>query len=100
MLLGWVSAFYNVPEGLAAPLAKMSGGGAAAVGLILAAFALGASAGSLLLTRLTQATTRQRLTPPLAVCACAVLIAIALRPGLPAILAILLVSGLCDSYQV
>jgi hypothetical protein len=43
---------------------------------------------------------RQRLSIALALTACAVLTAVALRPGLPGILAILLVSGLCDSYQV
>jgi hypothetical protein len=41
MLFGWLCAFYNVPEGVATPLAVPVGGstvgaGAAAVGLILA----------------------------------------------------------------
>lgn len=100
MLLAWVSAFYNVPEGLAAPLARSLGGGAVAVGLILAAAALGSSAGALALTRVADPEARRYWTSPLAIGACAILIAVAPRPGLPAVLVILLASGLCDSYQV
>lgn len=100
MLLAWVSAFYNVPEGLAAPLASSLGGGAVAVGLILAAAALGSSAGALALTRMAGPEARRQWTSPLAIGACAILIAVAARPGLPVILAILLASGLCDSFQV
>lgn len=101
MLLGWISAAYNVPEGLAAPLASGAGGGPVAVGTILGAAALGASAGALALSRLPGPAVRQRLYGPLAVGACAVLALIALRPALPVILVILLISGLCDgTYQV
>lgn len=100
LLLGCISAFYNVPEGLAAPLARASGGGPLAVGAILAAAALGSAAGALILTRMAGPPTRKRLTAPLAITGCAVLIAVAGRPGLPAVLVILLISGLCDSYQV
>ena len=100
MLLGWISAFYNVPEGLAAPLAASFGGGPVTVGLILAAAALGSSAGALALARLADPETRKRWTAPLAAGTCAVLIMIALRPGLPVVLLILLVSGLCDCFQV
>ena len=100
MLLGWVSAFYNVPEGLAAPLARSLGGGPVAVGLILAVAALGASVGALAVIRLASPRARQYWTAPLAAGACAVLITVALRPGLPVILVILLVSGLCDCFQV
>jgi MFS family permease len=74
LLLGWLSAFYNVPEALAAPLARGAGAGPRAVGLILAAAALGSSAGSLALTRLAGPAARARWTAPLAVGACAVLI--------------------------
>ena len=100
LLLGWLSAFYNVPEALAAPLARGAGAGPRAVGLILAAAALGSCAGSLALTRLAGPAARARWTAPLAVGACAVLITAGLRPGLPLMLLILLCSGLCDSYQV
>ena len=99
VLLGCISAFYNVPEGLAAPLARTADGGPLAVGAILAAAALGSAAGALLLTRLAGPALRQRLTAPLAITCCAVLVAVGLRPALPALLGILLISGLCDSYQ-
>lgn len=100
MLLGWVSWAYNVPEGLAVPLARAAGGGAAAASSIMAAAALGSSVGAIALTRLAGPATRQRLTKPLAFTACALLTAVAFRPGLPLILIILFASGLCDSYQV
>ena len=52
MLLGWLAAFYDVPEGVAAPLARMLGGGSATVGLLLASAALGAVLGSIAFSRL------------------------------------------------
>lgn len=100
MLFGWLAAFYNVPEGLAAPYAKTLHGGPASVGLILAAEAFGASAGSIALSRVVSAHRRVRWMGPLAVGASGVLLAIALRPGLPMSLLILTVSGLCASFQV
>ena len=36
MLLGWLAAFYEVPEGIAAPYAAAAGGGAGAAGLLIA----------------------------------------------------------------
>ena len=45
MLFGWLAAFYNAPEGVVTPLARDLGGGAAAVGVLLAASALGETIG-------------------------------------------------------
>jgi MFS family permease len=100
MLLGWLAAFYNAPEGVAAPLASSLGAGTAAVGLILAAPALGASAGAITFSRLVRPSARLRWMRPLAVASCAVLILFALRPGLPLALAILCCSGVFDCFQV
>jgi predicted MFS family arabinose efflux permease len=100
MLLGWLAAFYNAPEGIAAPLARSLGAGTAAVGLILAAMALGASAGAVAFSRLVGASARLSWMRPLAVASCAVLILFALRPGLPVALAILCCSGVFDCFQV
>jgi predicted MFS family arabinose efflux permease len=100
MLLGWVSWAYNVPEGLAVPLARATGGGPVAASFIMAATALGSSAGAIALTRTAGSAARQRLAGPLAFMACAILTAVVLRPGLPGILVILFASGLCDAYQV
>lgn len=100
MLLGWLSWAYNVPEALAVPLARASGGGSAAASGIMAAAALGSSAGALAIGRLAAPAARQRMTGPLAFAACAVLTAVALGPGLAGLLVILFACGLCDSYQV
>jgi MFS family permease len=100
MLFGWLAAFYNVPEGVAAPLAHTLGGGATAVGLILAAEALGASLGAALFSRLVAPRRRLRWMSPLAAGSCAVLVLFALRPSLTWALVILMISGLCDCYQL
>jgi MFS family permease len=100
MLLGWIAAFYNAPEGIAAPFARVLGGGAAATGLLLAAPAAGYTVGALAYSRLLDSAHRARLMRPLAVACCALLIPIALRPGLPVTLLILAVSGSCACFQV
>ncbi len=100
MLFGWLSAFYNVPEGIAAPLARELGGGDLAVGLILAAGAFGASLGGLLFGRLVMPRQRLRWMSLLAALSCAVLMLFVFRPALPAALLILTASGLCGCYQL
>jgi MFS family permease len=100
MLLGWLVAFYNVPEGVVAPLSRSLGGGAAAAGLLLAAGAFGASVGAVLFSRLVRPARRLRLMVPLAATACGVLSLFAFRPALPAALAILTISGIFDCYQL
>jgi predicted MFS family arabinose efflux permease len=99
MLLGWLAAFYNAPEGVAAPLAR-SLGSADAIGLLLAAAALGASVGAVAFSRLVRPAARLSWMRPLAIASCAVLVLFALRPGLPLALVILFCSGLFDCYQV
>jgi MFS family permease len=100
MLLGWLAAFYNVPEGVSAPLAAALGGGAIAVGFILAAQAFGASVGAIAFSRLVAPPERVRWMNPLAVGACAVLMLFVFRPPLPVTLALLCLSGLFDCYQI
>jgi len=100
MLLGWLAAFYNAPEGVAAPLAGSLHAGTTAVGLILAAAPLGASVGAVGFSRLVRPAARLSWMRPLAIASCAVLVAFALRPGLPAALAILCCSGVFDCFQV
>lgn len=99
MLFGWLALFYNVPEGVAAPLAHSVGGGTSSVGLILAATALGAAAGGLVFTRLASPAKRLTWMRPLAIAACAALALFGLEPSLPFILIILFVSGIFDCYQ-
>jgi MFS family permease len=100
MLFGLLAAFYNAPEGVAAPLARAVGGGAAAVGVILAANSLGQTIGALLFSRFVAPQTRLRFMPPLAFSACAVLVLFLWRPGLYVSLLILAASGLCAAYQL
>ena len=100
MLLGWLVAFYNVPEGVVAPLSRSLGGGDVAAGLILAAGALGASVGAVGFSRLVSPARRLRWMSPIAALAPGVLILFAFRPALPAALVILVVSGIFDCYQL
>lgn len=100
MLLGWLVAFYAVPEAVAAPYASELGGGAAAVGLILAASAFGGVLAAPVFMRLVTPPQRVRMMGPLAVATCALLMLCLVRPPLPAVLAILAVSGACGVYQI
>ena len=100
MLFGWLAAFYNAPEGVVTPLALDLRGGAAAVGVILAAAALGETAGAIVLSRFVAPPTRLRLMGPLAVGACAILVLFVLAAR-PAWLAADLVRiGPVASYQI
>ena len=100
MLFGWLAAFYNAPEGVVSPLARSLGGGATAVGVILAAQALGETIGAIALSRVVRPASRLRLMGPLAVAACGVLLFFLFRPGLIGALLLLGASGLCASYQI
>jgi predicted MFS family arabinose efflux permease len=100
MLFGWLAAFYNAPEGVVTPLAHTLGGGAAAVGVILASAALGETAGAIVFSRFVAPPTRLSMMGPLAVAACTVLVLFFWRPGLSVSLLILFVSGLCAAYQL
>ena len=100
LMFGWLAAFYNVAGGVSAPLAASLGGGAVAVGLILAAQAFGASVGAIGFSRLVAPARRVRWMGPLAVTACGVLVIFALHPPLLVTLAILALSGVFDCYQL
>ena len=100
LLFGLLAAFYNAPEGVAAPLAHALGGGAAAVGVILAANCLGQTVGVITLSRFVSPPTRLRFMGPLAISACGILILFFWKPDLYVSLLILAASGLCASYQI
>jgi predicted MFS family arabinose efflux permease len=100
MLLGWLAAFYNSPEGVSAPLAAALGGGAVAVGFILAAPAFGASVGAIAFSRFISPAKRVRWMGPLAVAACGVLVLFVFGPPLPIALVLLALSGVFDCYQL
>ena len=100
MFFGWLAAFYQAPEGVVTPLARDLHGGAAAVGVILAAEALGETTGAIVVSRFLTPPTRLRVMGPLAIAACGVLALFFLRPGLPGSLLILFASGLGAGYQI
>jgi MFS family permease len=100
MFFGWLAAFYNAPEGVVTPLARDLHGGAAAVGVILAAPALGETASAIVFGRFLSPPTRLRAMGPLAVAACGVLALFFLQPNLPESLLILFASGLGAGYQI
>lgn len=99
MLLAWLAAFYNAPEGVATPFAHQLHGGGATAGLLLAAPALGYSLTALLFSKLAPAP-RQQLMLPLATVCCALLIPLAVHPPLAVTLPILAASGGCACFQV
>ena len=80
-----------VPEGLAVPLAHQTGHGTVAVGLIMAAPALGSALGVLAMARWS-VRRRADLLLPQALLSCAALLPIALTGWLPAVIALV---GLC-----
>jgi len=100
MLFGWLAAFYNAPEGVVTPLARALGGGAIAVGVLLAAQALGETAGAIVFSRFVAPPTRLRFMGPLAVATSAVLVLFAWRPDLLVSLLLLFASGLFAAYQL
>jgi MFS family permease len=100
MFYGWLAAFYNAPEGIAAPLARALGGGSITVGLVLGAEAFGSTLGAVAFSRLVDPPRRLRWMGPLAIAACATLLLFATRPRLPAALAILAASGVCACFQL
>jgi Na+/melibiose symporter-like transporter len=100
LMLGWLAACYEIPEALAAPYAGKLGGGPVAAGLLIAASQVGAAVATPLFTRRIGPLTRLRWMGPMAVCACAVLLVVALRPGLVASMAIFALSNTFAMYQI
>ena len=98
--LGWLAAFYEVPEGIAAPYAGRLGGGAVAAGLLLAASQLGAAVSTPLLTRKIGPLTRLRWMGPMAVLSCAILAVAVLHLNLVTSMALFALSNSFAMYQV
>jgi MFS family permease len=98
--IGWLAAFYEVPEGLAAPYAGRLGGGAVAAGLLLATSQLGAAISVPVFTKKIGPLTRLAWMGPMAVLACAILTATILRPGLIVSMALFALSNSFAMYQI
>jgi MFS family permease len=100
LLLGWLVAFYTVPEGVAAPYAHKLGGGPIATGLVLASTVFATSIATPLFTRFVRPRQRLALMGPLAVLTSATLVVTALRPGLAVSLVIFSLSAAFGVYQI
>jgi predicted MFS family arabinose efflux permease len=98
--LGWLAAFYEVPEGLAAPYTGSLGGGAVAAGLLIAASQLGAAVTTPLFTKKIGPLTRLRWMGPMAVITCAILAVTVFRPNLIVSMALFAVSNSFAMYQI
>jgi len=100
LAMAWLAGLYVVPEGVAAPYADVLGGGATAVGLLMAAMPAGTALGTYLFLRCVRAQARPRWMGPLAAVAGVPLVLCAGTPGITASVVLWAVSGLCFAYQV
>ncbi len=101
-LLGyaWLVGAFIVPEGLAAPYAARHGGGAQAVGLLLASAPAGVLISSLPFVRLVKPAARSRAVPILATATGLPLLACAANPGLLVTMLLWATSGALMAYQI
>jgi predicted MFS family arabinose efflux permease len=97
VLLGWLAAFWVVPEGLAAPYAK---GDATAIGLLLASQPIGSVLGGIVLSRLVRPATRLEVMGWLAVMSCLPLLFFFATPPLPVAVGLLVISGVGTTYNL
>lgn len=101
-LFAWLAAFHvhSVPAGVVVPYVAERGGGPLAVGLLLAAAALGSGLAMVVLTTRVPPPSRLRLMAPLAVLAAAALVPCLLDPPLPVVGLLWMVAGLGTGYQL
>lgn len=100
LLFGWLAGFYVIPEGLAAPYARLLGGDAVTVGVLMAAVPLGTVLGGVLVGRFTRPKAQLRYMGWLAVLSCAPLVANAWNPPLWAVVLLWLVAGVGGAFQL
>ncbi|HEX4089499.1 MAG TPA: MFS transporter [Trebonia sp.] len=96
----WLAAFYEVPEGLAAPYAASLKGGAVAAGLLIAFSQLGAAVATPLFTKKIGPLTRLRWMGPMTVLTCGILAVTIFRPNLEISMAIFALSNTFAMYQI
>jgi MFS family permease len=98
--LAWLAAFYEVPEGLAAPYAASLKGGAVATGLLIAFSQLGAAVAAPVFIKKIGPLTRLRWMGPMTVLTCGILAVTILRPDLEISMAIFALSNTFAMYQI
>ncbi|MEU9161683.1 MFS transporter [Streptomyces sp. NPDC048424] len=100
-LLFWLPpVFVVVPEALLAPYVDGIGAGTAVLGLLMCAMPVGTIAGELWAGSALTARTRSRIVAPLAAAGLLPLLLFAARPGVPLVLAALLLAGLAHAYTL
>jgi MFS family permease len=100
MGLAWLAAFYEVPEGLAAPYAASLRGGAVAAGLLIAFSQLGAAVASPVFIKKIGPLTRLKWMGPMTVLTCGILAVTILRPSLEVSMGIFALSNTFAMYQI
>jgi MFS family permease len=100
MGFGWLAAFSEVPEGIAAPYAGRLGGGAVAAGLLIATSQLGAGVATPLFTKKIGPLTRLKWMGPMAFLACAVLVVAVAHLGLVLSMALFALANVFTMYQI
>jgi hypothetical protein len=98
--LAWLAAFYEVPEGLAAPYAASLKGGAVAAGLLIACSQLGAAVAAPVFIKKIGPLTRLKWMGPMTVLTCGILAVTILRPDLEISMAIFALSNTFAMYQI
>jgi MFS family permease len=102
-LLGlcWLAGFYVVPEALAAPYAAQLGGGALAVGAIMASDPLGSVVGGVIFAKWVPERVQLRSIGLLGIVAGLPLLGCLARPPLPVSMALFALSGACaTAYNI
>ncbi|MFJ3907862.1 MFS transporter [Streptomyces vinaceus] len=100
-LLFWLPpVFVIAPEALLVPYADGIGAGTVALGVMMCALPVGTIAGELWAGSALGPRARSRLVAPLAAAGLLPLLAYAFRPGVPVVLAALLLAGLAHAYTL
>lgn len=100
VLFGWLAGFTVVPEALAAPYARVLGGGAPAIGLLMAAMPAGTVIGGFVVGRLVRPSDRMRPMGWLAMLSCAPLIFSLAHPPLAVLVLLWALAGAGGAYQL
>jgi MFS family permease len=100
VLFGWLAGFTVVPEALAAPYARVLGGGATTIGLLMAAMPAGTVIGGFVVGRLLRPSDRMRPMGWLAMLSCAPLIFSLAHPPLAVLVVLWALAGAGGAYQL
>ncbi|MBO0821320.1 MAG: MFS transporter [Nocardiopsaceae bacterium] len=97
---GWLAGFYVIPEGLAAPYARVIGGQAVTTGLLMASVPAGTALGAMLIGRLARPSTQLWTMGWLAIMSCAPLVVSVWNPPLWVVLPLWVLAGVGGSFQI